>query len=132
MSRAVAKAAVNVTGHPAEWPGYPSDTATGGKWGYEDRTGKLVIAADFEYARAFSEGLAAVNVGSTVKDGVVGGGKWGFIDKTGHFAIPAQFGEVADFRNGLALVEQPGTGFLGLGGRTYYIDRTGNPVKPVR
>ena len=44
-------------------------------------TGKLVILAQFDEAHSFSQGLAAVKVGS----------KWGFIDKSGKFVIQPQF-----------------------------------------
>ena len=35
----------------------------GGKFGFADQTGKLVIPAGFSEARDFAEGLAAVGVG---------------------------------------------------------------------
>ena len=47
-----------------------------GKWGFIDRTGKIVIEPKFDtydYVYQWSEGLLAVRVG----------GRWGFIDKTG-------------------------------------------------
>lgn len=47
-------------------------------------TGKLVIPAQFDEAHSFSQGLAAVKVGS----------KWGFIDKTGKQVIRPQFEDV--------------------------------------
>jgi hypothetical protein len=57
------------------------------KWGFIDKTGKVVIPTQFENAGSFSEQLAPVSIG----------GKWGFIDKTGKVAIPAQFETVSDF-----------------------------------
>ena len=73
----------------------------GGKWGYVDTAGKFVIQPRFNYAKSFSEGLAAANIGE---------GKWGYIDHSGKFVIPAKFsinelygnGEI--FSEGLALV----------------------------
>lgn len=48
-----------------------------GKWGFKDKTGKLVIPYQYDDAREFSEGLAAVET----KDGI------GFIDHSGNFVI---------------------------------------------
>jgi hypothetical protein len=49
----------------------------GGKWGYIDAQGTVVVSPQFDAARPFREGLAAVRV-----DGRVGG-KWGFIYRPG-------------------------------------------------
>jgi hypothetical protein len=71
-----------------------------GKYGYIDKQGKFVISPQFDNARRFEEGLAAVRVG--------GGddGKWGFIDKQGKIAINPQFYEIwlGSFKEGLAAV----------------------------
>lgn len=56
-------------------------------WGYVDRSGKLSIAAQYQDAYAFSEGLAAVQ-----KDG-----NWGFIDKTGAMVLDSQYDKVCRF-----------------------------------
>jgi hypothetical protein len=45
------------------------------KWGFVDKTGKLVIQPQFDYASEFSEGLAVVLIGN----------KYDYIDKTGKF-----------------------------------------------
>lgn len=45
-----------------------------GKWGYIDKTGKVVIEPQFDRAAGFSEGLAFVWIGN----------KGGWIDKTGN------------------------------------------------
>jgi WG containing repeat len=45
----------------------------GGKYGYIDRTGHLVIPAQFYRAEEFSEGLAAVGLESSFPE------KWGYI-----------------------------------------------------
>src|SRR6266480_225689 len=82
-----------------------------GKWGYIDKTGKIVISR-YDFAKSFSEGLAAV------KDG----GKWGYIDKTGKMVIPPQFSEAYRFSEGLATVKD--------GGQWGYIDKTGKMVIP--
>lgn len=72
-----------------------------GKNGFMDRSGKTVIAPQFDGARGFSEGLAAVKVGA----------KFGFIDTRGEIVITPQFDEVwGPFSEGLAPV-QVGTKF---------------------
>ena len=44
------------------------------KWGFIDKTGKVVISCQWKGARDFHEGLALVKDANE---------KWGFIDKTG-------------------------------------------------
>ncbi|MBO9599319.1 MAG: WG repeat-containing protein, partial [Cohnella sp.] len=66
----------------------------GGKWGYADKKGKMVIKPQYESANNFSEGLAAVSVK----------GKFGFIDKKGKLVVPAKYDEVYSFSEGMAVV----------------------------
>lgn len=91
----------------------------GNKWGYIDKTGKLLIPAKFDidssyfisapfFSRSildklprntwsagnFSEGLAPVKVGN----------RWGYIDKKGKMVIPPKFACANDFSQGLAAV----------------------------
>jgi hypothetical protein len=102
-----------------------------GKYGYIDRSGKMVIPPQFEDAEPFSEGLALISFdsnqwsyidksGKIVINGekfVIARGfseglaaamekneKYGFIDKTGKFVIQPQFHRVGDFSEGLAAV----------------------------
>ena len=95
----------------------------GTKTGYIDKTGKVVIPAEYGSAWEFSEGLAAVE-----KDG-----KIGVIDKTGKTVIPFQYSwaehgsssmakPLAEFHEGLATVLQDG--------KYGYIDKTGAEVIP--
>ena len=71
-----------------------SERAKRSTWGFIDRGGTIVIEPQFDNARSFSEGLAAVTTG----------GKVGFIDRSGRKVIPAQFDTAASFREGLARV----------------------------
>ena len=64
------------------------------KYGFIDKSGKVVIELQFDIAGDFSEGFAKVE-----KDG-----KYGFIDKNGKVVIEPQFDEVRDFSEGLATV----------------------------
>lgn len=85
------------------------------KYGYIDKTGKVVISPQFEYAGAFSEGLAEIKIGN----------KCGYIDKMGKIVIPPQFDDVWPFSDGIAIVA--------ISDKLGYIDRTGkyiwNPTK---
>ncbi len=79
-------------------------------------TGSMLIPAQFESARPFSEGLAAVQVGQDK------GWKWGYIDKSGSFAIAPQFDYADEFSEGLAAVRvgDEKTGQWG------FVDKSGN------
>ena len=71
----------------------------GGKFGYIDKTGKVVIAPQFFVAQDFAEGLAAVRVEETSDS------KYGYIDRTGHMVIAPRFHQAGSFSEGLAAVE---------------------------
>lgn len=88
----------------------------GDKWGFMDRTGRVVIEPRFEGVGDFFEGLARVSV-------TVGtGSKQCFIDETGKIVIPCAFDGARDFAEGLAPVRT---------GRLWgYIDRTGKIAIP--
>jgi hypothetical protein len=81
-----------------------------GKWGYIDKSGKLVIKSEFDDAYAFSEGLAMVKAGS----------KYGYIDSTGRYVIKPEFDEAHFFSEGLAMVKA--------GSKYGYIDKNGKYV----
>ena len=63
-----------------------------GKYGFINKTGKVVITPQFEFAESFSEGMAAVSVG----------GKRGFIDAAGKIIIAAQYDKTTPFSEGMA------------------------------
>lgn len=79
----------DVYGSRDDKPDYPEC-----KFAFVDKSGKLLAEQDFENARDFSEGLAAVQKN----------GKWGFIDKQGKLVIPYQFDRAYSFSDGLARV----------------------------
>lgn len=98
------------------------------KWGFINKSGKLVIAAKFDdVARDqyggcslrnkpfanFCEGLCAVRVGD----------KWGYIDKSGEFVIPLKFDNAGNFSEGLACVRS--------GTKYGYINRSGEIKIPM-
>jgi hypothetical protein len=53
----------------------------GGRWGYLDPKGEIIINPTYEIAHAFSEGKA------TVKQN----GKWGFINTKGDIIVPCEY-----------------------------------------
>lgn len=119
-----------------------------GKFGYMDRSGRVVIEPKYQYAGAFHEGLAPVKdnglfgfinesgemvippqfksaYASAFVDGLAAVGMqplWGYIDTSGKFAIPPRFERASDFREGLAAVQ--------LDGKWGFIDRSGKLVAP--
>src|SRR5437870_4220692 len=90
------------------------------KIGYIDKSGKIVIAPQFDRGFVvegnfksveFSEGLAVANVK----------GKWGFIDRTGAFVIKPTYLAAWSFSEGIAEVRTPD-------GSSSYIDKTGKII----
>ena len=65
-----------------------------GKYGYANKTGKIVIAPQFDEVYQFREGLASARTGSW----------WGFIDKTGEWVIEPKPWHSFGFSEGLAAV----------------------------
>ena len=81
----------------------------GGKWGYIDGYGKVIIPLEYEEVGNFSEGLAAVR-----KDG-----KWGYINLKNEVVIPIEFTNrgVGSFKNGVAeYYDDRGIGLINLKG----------------
>lgn len=70
-------------------------------FGYNDRTGALVIPEKFNWARPFSDGLAQACIGNCRNNGTA---PRGYIDRTGEFVIAPEFGDTNPFSEGLALV----------------------------
>ncbi len=86
---------------------------TGGKWGYCNSKGELVIEIQFDQAERFSEGLAPVKIGK----------KWGFIDTTGKLVIQPQFDDARLFIEGLCPVA--------ISRKWGFIDKSGNVIVPM-
>lgn len=106
--------------------GKETNDPTGVKWGFADKTGKIVIPPKFDgnyYAPPhFANGLAVVSgkfIGTTIA--TLGlNTKYGYIDKTGAFVIPQKFDDAMDFYEGLASVK--------VGNKYGFIDTTGKMV----
>jgi hypothetical protein len=75
------------------------------QYGFIDQTGRMVIEPKFQFAYAFSEGLAAVRFSN----------RWHFIDDEGDIEIDGMgsFQELRSFKNGLAPIRIQGRwGFI--------------------
>ena len=110
----------------AQKSGIDGNDPAGVRWGFADKTGKIVIKPQFEgnyYAPPhFAGGLAVTGgsfLGTTLKTFGVNT-KFGYIDKTGAFAIPQNYDEAYDFSEGLASVK--------VGAKYGFIDKTGHMV----
>lgn len=95
------------------------------KFGFFDRTGKIIIGAQFDFAFPFHEGLAAICAGCKEEpEGEyhsVKGGTWGYINKQGKIVIPARFEEAGNFNKGRAAVK--------VKGKKVFVDKRGNIIK---
>ena len=73
------------------------------KYGYIDKTGKMVIQPQFDDAYPFTGDIASVRIGGWLD------GKWGCIDKTGKIVIQPIYEYALDFSSGpVAYVETDG------------------------
>lgn len=86
-----------------------------GKYGFIDKTGKLVIPLIYDDVEDFfNEGLAGVKLN----------GKWGYIDKSGIVVIPFKYDFVWLFKDGLAKVK--------LNGKCGFINKRGKEIIPLK
>lgn len=93
-----------------------------GKYGYIDRTGKIIVAPKYDVSHDFSEGLAVV--GMKITDGKAASIQYGYIDTSGKEVIPLQFPFACSFSDGLAAVR--------IDGKWGFINKTGQlTIKPV-
>jgi len=91
------------------------DGSSSAKYGYVDKTGKLVIPYGHNISAGdFHDGLAVVCDSADAY--------YGYMDKTGKIVIPCQYASAKDFDNGIAAVQ--------LGNRATIIDKTGKDLLP--
>lgn len=87
-----------------------AEVQVGDKWGYVDRTGRMLIRPQFQEARSFTQGLAAIKVDD----------RWGYVDRKGKVVIPPKFQEAGEFSEDFAPVRW--------GDKWGYIDKGGSFV----
>jgi hypothetical protein len=93
-----------------------------GKWGYMDKTGKIVIKPEYYDAFPFKEGMARIQPFAVLLSKAI---RVQFIDKSGKILdMSTIYSYAEDFSEGLALVAIPGERGLG------YVDTTGKIVIP--
>ncbi len=80
----------------------------GEKWGYVDRSGRMIIKPQFQEVSYFAENLASIKLDD----------KWGYIDRTGKIVIAPKFQEAKEFSEGFASVK--------FDGKWGYIDNKGD------
>lgn len=114
-----------------------------GRWGYADRNGKTVIAARFDAALPFANGLARVGVVDEEFPEIGGSPniKWGYIDERGRVLVELRYAVLRDFSEGLAAAavldaERPERTLAGRGDRRNlkwgYVDGGGREVIPMQ
>lgn len=90
------------TGYDDVYPFVTSEPAAiciNEKWGFVDKTGKIVIEPQYTQAKSFSNGLAPVSTN----------GMWGYINLNNEYRIPSQFNNCLPFSsNGIAAIQENG------------------------
>jgi len=90
----------------------------GGRAGFIDRSGKIVIESQFDDAAPFSDGLAVISLANRA----------GYIDERGRIVVNPQFESGAPFSEGLAAVRQAGLwGFIDKSGKMVINPQFHNP-----
>jgi hypothetical protein len=115
-----------------------------GRWGYADRSGKVIIAAQFDAALPFADGIAQVGVVDEELPEVLGRPnlKWGYIDERGRVLVELRYAVLRNFSENLAAAalldtkkpERPSAGrALERRNLTWgYVDRSGREIIPFQ
>ena len=82
------------------------------KYGFVDRSGRVVVKPQFDWVGSFSDGLALATLETN--------GPSGYIDTTGYLVVKPQYDDADNFSEGLAPVKKDG--------KWRFIDRTGAEV----
>ena len=84
------------------------------KYGFIDRTNKVIVSAKYDEAGLFYQGLSAVKLN----------GKCGFVDETGKVVIPLIYEEAYGFDNDYG----DGKGHVKLNGKEFKINKKGERI----
>jgi hypothetical protein len=112
-----------------------------GRWGYADAGGSVVIAARFDAALPFANGLARVGVVDEEfpEIGASPNIKWGYIDERGRVLVELRYAVLRDFSEGLAAAavpDKPERPAAGSGDKRNlkwgYVDGGGREVIPIQ
>jgi WG repeat protein len=111
-----------------------------GRWGYAVQGGRVVIAARFDAALPFTNGIARVGVVDEEFPEIEGQPNimWGYIDEQGRVLVELRYAVLRDFSEGLAAAavlnaekpERPGRRGRNL--KWGYIDKGGREVIPMQ
>lgn len=88
-----------------------------GLWGFVDKNGAIIVEYQFDEAREFHEGLAAVRKGT----------KWGYINEKGEIVQNIVYEYVEDMHQGFGIVDDND----GWSTRYYLVNRTGKLLPGV-
>jgi hypothetical protein len=94
--------------------GYNNVIMIRGKHGFINKHGHSVVSCKYDFARHFSEGLAAVIpdlMGNHMNDFLVG--KYGFVNNVGDEVISPVYNSVSNFSNGFAVYQREGVNEYG-------------------
>ncbi|MBC7930103.1 MAG: WG repeat-containing protein [Rubrivivax sp.] len=114
-----------------------------GRWGYADRSGKVVIAAQYDAALPFTDGRARVGVVDEELPELERQPniKWGYIDERGRVLVELRYAVLRGFSENLAVAalldtENPERPTIGRRDRRNlkwgYVDRSGREVIPMQ
>ena len=113
-----------------------------GRWGYADPSGRVVIAARFDAALPFANGIARVGVvdEELPEIGARPNIKWGYIDERGRVLVELRYAVLRDYSEGLAAAAvldsgEPERLVVGRGRpnlRWGYVDGGGREVIPMQ
>ena len=101
------------------------------KYGFIDRTGKVVVQPQFDGSKGFREGRGVICVGSC--SGIrTGDAKYGYIDETGKIVINPQYDDANPFTEGLAAVCTGECSYSGQQKKWGFINKDGVMVVPAQ
>lgn len=100
--------------------------ASNQKYGIIDTLGTVIVPLKYASIGAYNKyGLAQINLGGKVEDGVVSGGKLGYINQKGEIVLPAKYDEIGFF-------DKTNTAWVKSGKRYGLINASGALISDVK